>query len=96
MIVFGLDLHLGRDFVGVELGNIEAIGQSQTSRIGRTAIDALDPAIVQSVTNAAPLVRVGMEHFENAPALRMGWEGVEYRSTLRVCILVDAGGWSWG
>lgn len=96
MIMFGLDLHLGRDFVGVELGDIKAIGQSQTLRIGGTAIDALDPAIIESVTNAAPLVRVGMEHFENASALRMGRERIENGPALRICVLVDTGGCVWG
>lgn len=94
--MFGLDLHLGRDFVGIEFRDVESVVQVRTTRIWRTAIDSLDPAVVQGVMDAATLVRVWMEHLEDTPALRVGRKGIEDRAALWVGVFVDDGGWDRG
>lgn len=90
--MLGLNLHLGGDLMGVEFRDVESVGQVCTVGLRRTAVDALDPAVVQGVADAASLVRVGVEHFEDTPTLRVGGQGVEDGSALRIGVFVDDGG----
>lgn len=89
MVMLGLDLHLRRHPVGIQLGHINAVGQYGAMSLWRAAIDPSDPAIIQGVLDTASLFRNRMEHLEYTSALRVRWQGVEYRPALRICVLVD-------